>query len=67
MLQEEGVNSSYFSSSYFITLFTQTMQHQQTNEKMWKLLRIWDYFIIVSDISIAQPLLDPLLAFTDWS
>lgn len=26
-LKEESVNSSYFSSSYFITLFTQTMQH----------------------------------------
>ena len=47
-LKEESVNSSYFSSSYFITLFTQTMQHQPSSENMWKLLRIWDYFIIVS-------------------
>ena len=47
-LKDEAVNSSYFSSSYFITLFTQTMQHQPSDEHMWKLLRIWDYFIIVS-------------------
>ena len=47
-LKEESVNSSYFSSSYFITLFTQTMQHQPHSDNMWKLLRIWDYFIIVS-------------------
>ena len=47
-LKEESVNSSYFSSSYFITLFTQTMQHQPSAVNMWKLLRIWDYFIIVS-------------------
>ena len=47
-LKEESVNSSYFSSSYFITLFTQVMQHQPSKENMWKLLRIWDYFIIVS-------------------
>ena len=26
-LKEETVNSSYFSSPYFITLFTQSMQH----------------------------------------
>lgn len=45
-LKEESVNSSYFSSSYFITLFTQVMQHQPSKENMWKLLRIWDYFII---------------------
>ena len=49
-LKEESVNSSYFSSSYFITLFTQVMQHQPSKENMWKLLRIWDYFIIVSII-----------------
>ena len=47
-LKEESVNSSYFSSSYFITLFTQVMQHQPSSQHMWKLLRIWDYFIIVS-------------------
>ena len=44
--KEESVNSSYFSSSYFITLFTQMMQFQTTNDNMWKILRIWDYFII---------------------
>lgn len=45
-LKDEAVNSSYFSSSYFITLFTQTMQHQPNDEHMWRVLRIWDYFII---------------------
>lgn len=44
--KDESVNSSYFSSSYFITLFTQMMQYQTTNDNMWKLQRIWDYFIV---------------------
>ena len=57
-LKEESVNSSYFSSSYFITLFTQTMQHQPSSENMWKLLRIWDYFIIVSAHSTQQAYLN---------
>ena len=56
-LKEESVNSSYFSSSYFITLFTQTMQHQPHSANMWKLLRIWDYFIIVSHS--LTPILSP--------
>ena len=50
--KEESVNSSYFSSSYFITLFTQMMQYQTTSENMWKLLRVWDYFVIVSYILV---------------
>jgi len=42
------VNSSFYSSVYFIPIFTQVMQSQADGEAMWKLQRVWDYFIIVS-------------------
>jgi aarF domain-containing kinase len=44
--KEESVNSSMFCTTFFITLFTQVLQTQQTPEKIWKLKRIWDYFIV---------------------
>lgn len=45
--QEENVNSSFFSTSFFITLFTQVLQSQSNADNMWKLQRIWDYIVIV--------------------
>lgn len=42
------MNSSFYASSFFITLFTQVMQSQTNSDNMWKLKRIWDYFIVVS-------------------
>lgn len=47
-LQDENVNSSFYSSSNFITIFTQVMQNQTTSANMHLLQRVWDYFIIVS-------------------
>ena len=32
------------------------MQYQTTSENMWKLLRVWDYFIIVSLFLILKTL-----------
>jgi len=44
--KDENVNSSFYASSFFITLFTQVMQSQTNSDNMWKLKRIWDYFIV---------------------
>ena len=46
--KDETINSSYFSSPFFITIFTSIMQTQSTFLHSWKLQRIWDHFIIVS-------------------
>jgi hypothetical protein len=44
--KEENINSSMFCTTFFITLFTQVLQTQQSPDKIWKLKRIWDYFIV---------------------
>jgi len=44
--KDEQTNSSYYSSPFFITLFTSILQTQKTDEHTWKLKRIWDHFII---------------------
>ena len=44
--KDETINSSYFSSPYFITLFTNSMQMQTTGDHCQILLRVWDYFIV---------------------
>lgn len=46
--KDETINSSYYSSPYFITLFTSVLQMQTSAEHCQLLLRLWDYFIIVS-------------------
>ena len=46
--KEENVNSSFFSTTFFITLYTQVLQSQPDHKGMWKLERIWDYIIVVS-------------------
>lgn len=46
--KDETINSSYFSSPFFVTLFTSIMQTQATFEHSWRLQRIWDHFLIVS-------------------
>ena len=45
-LKEETVNASYYSSSYFITLFTQVLQNQSSGSHCARLLRVWDYFLV---------------------
>lgn len=44
--KDETINSSYYSSPYFITLFTSVLQMQTTGDHMQLLLRLWDYFIV---------------------
>lgn len=44
--KDETINSSYFSSPFFITLFTSIMQTQSTFLHAWKLQRVWDHFLI---------------------
>jgi hypothetical protein len=46
--KDENINSSYFSAPYFITLFTSTLQLQTNMQNCECLLRLWDYFIVVS-------------------
>lgn len=45
-LKEEQINSSFYSSPYFITLFTSVLQMQTTGDNCHLLMRLWDYFII---------------------
>jgi len=52
-LKEEAINSSYYSSPYFITLFTSVLQMQTSGDHCQLLLRLWDYFIIVSSYANA--------------
>ena len=49
--KDETINSSYFSSPFFVTLFTSIMQTQSTFEHSWRLQRIWDHFLIVSNFN----------------
>jgi hypothetical protein len=48
--KDEQINSSYYSSPYFITLFTSVLQMQtawaDTPCKEAKLLRLWDFFLV---------------------
>jgi len=44
--KDESINSSFFSSSFFITLYTSIMQAQRTNKHAWKLQRVWDHFLV---------------------
>mmetsp|Transcript_18683 Transcript_18683/g.31949 ORF Transcript_18683/g.31949 Transcript_18683/m.31949 type:complete len:306 (-) Transcript_18683:36-953(-) len=44
--KNETINSSYFSSPYFVTLFTSILQTQPTFENSWMLQRVWDHFLI---------------------
>jgi hypothetical protein len=47
--KEEGINSSFFSSSWFITLFTNALDKNRTDDEQMKvnesLLQLWDYFL----------------------
>jgi len=44
--KEENLNASLFSTSFFITLFSQVLQTQNNAKNIWKLERIWDFFIV---------------------
>jgi hypothetical protein len=46
--KDESINSSYFSAPYFITVFTSILQMQSHMRNCEALLRLWDYFIVVS-------------------
>jgi hypothetical protein len=46
------VNSSYYASPWFITVFTQSLQHQEGDNLSEKLLELWDYYLTVRLISI---------------
>jgi hypothetical protein len=44
--KEESINSSYYSSPYFITLFTSVLQTQTSEEGAQLLFRLWDHFLV---------------------
>ncbi len=44
--RNEGVNSSYFTSAWFITLFTYTLQHSKSGTPPPALLAVWDAFLL---------------------
>jgi hypothetical protein len=42
------INSSYYSSAWFITIFTNSLQNQEGPIISNKLLELWDYFLTVN-------------------
>lgn len=41
------VNSSYYSSPWFITIFTNSLQSMNTNDNICeKILELWDFFLV---------------------
>ena len=46
-VQDEQINSSYYSATYFITLFTSVLQQQTEFREQCNLLRFFDHFIVV--------------------
>ena len=46
-LREEQINSSYFASAWFITIFTNSLKQQEKGEAVSEnLLQLWDYFLV---------------------
>ena len=47
-LKEESINSGFFASAWFITLFTNSLKKNQSEEFKVNesLLQVWDYFLI---------------------
>lgn len=43
--KDEMVNSSYYSSPWFITIFTNSLQSQEGEVLSDKILELWDYFL----------------------
>jgi ecotropic viral integration site 5 protein len=44
--KDEMVNSSYYSSPWFITIFTNSLQSQEGDVLSDKILELWDYFLV---------------------
>ena len=44
-LKDEMINSSYYSSAWFITIFTNSLQSQEGTSISPRLLELWDYFL----------------------
>ena len=45
--KDEMVNSSYYSSPWFITIFTNSLQSMNTNDNICeKILELWDFFLV---------------------
>eukprot|EP00826_Nyctotherus_ovalis_P002590 TRINITY_DN10522_c0_g2_i2.p2 TRINITY_DN10522_c0_g2~~TRINITY_DN10522_c0_g2_i2.p2 ORF type:complete len:196 (+),score=73.02 TRINITY_DN10522_c0_g2_i2:571-1158(+) len=45
-LRIEGVNTNFYASSWFMTVFSQLMQHAKEDEVPEMLLRVWDCFLL---------------------
>lgn len=63
--KDETINSSYFSSPFFITLFTSIMQTQSSFLHAWKLQRVWDHFLIYGWKSIFKVCILILKSYED--
>lgn len=44
--RDESINSSYYSSSFFITIFSSHTQTMTDGQDVWKIQRVWDHFIV---------------------
>ena len=50
--KDEMINSSYFASAWFITIFTKNVRHEakangeNDSEMCEKLMQLWDYFLV---------------------
>ena len=56
--KQESITSSYFSAPYFITVFTSILQMQTHMRNCEALLRLWDYFIVVSGLILLNTLME---------
>jgi hypothetical protein len=56
--KQESITSSYFSAPYFITVFTSILQMQTHMRNCEALLRLWDYFIVVSGLILLNTLVE---------
>mmetsp|Transcript_3948 Transcript_3948/g.2671 ORF Transcript_3948/g.2671 Transcript_3948/m.2671 type:complete len:90 (+) Transcript_3948:2618-2887(+) len=63
--KEESISSGFYSSPFFITVFSNVLQGETTSEHMWKLLRLWDYFIIYGWKAIFKITIITLRAYED--
>lgn len=44
--KDETINSSYFSSPFFFTLFTNVIQTLSSFRHAWLMQRVWDHFLV---------------------
>ena len=65
-LKDEWVQSSLFSASWFITLFSNTIQFQKSDIINEPLLKLWDYFMVYGFKGVFRAAIFLLQTFETW-